>query len=104
MTVQRRKRADKAKKETVRELLNRLRQGVLQPRFCSYTDTEGTIEFGKLCHIFRAVSEADRLEIALCVEELHGENAFRAKKWVEDGDEEAGIAYRYPPTLVVSLE
>ncbi|MCA9791606.1 MAG: hypothetical protein KC910_07410 [Candidatus Eremiobacteraeota bacterium] len=93
-------------KQTIRELLERMKVGVLQPRFCKYTDTEGIIEFGVICHLFKAITEAKRRDVAICCKELHDESLFRAKKWEQDGGEEDGemISYSFPPHLIVTLE
>ena len=102
-----RKKADPATKDTVREMLRRLALGILPPRFCKYTDKDGTIEFGVICHVLRATSEVDRAKVADCVRELFEEGYFTYDKaWVnETGDEEGEeISYSYPPKLVVRSE
>lgn len=105
--MRKRKKADPTKKETIREMLRRMKLGILQPRFCTYTEREGSIEFGVICHVFKATSEAERAEVALCVKELYGESHFDYKKeWITETSEEDGevITYSYPPKLVVQLE
>lgn len=104
---QRRKKADPKKKETLRELLRRMKLGILQPRFCKYSDTEGRIEFGVICNVFKALSERERAEIAVCVKELYDESFFSTKQdWITETEEEDGetISYSYPPELIVRLE
>ncbi len=101
--LRKKRRADPTKKETIRELLQRLRLGILQPRYCEYTDTEGKIEFGVICHLFKAISEEERAEIADCVRELYEEGQFSAKEWITEVNEDCD-SYRYPPILTVRLE
>lgn len=94
-------------KETIRELLRRMKLGILQPRFCTYTDREGIIEFGVICHILKASSEAERSKVADCVRELHQESYFiYPKDWLTETSEENGqeITYTYPPKLLVRQE
>lgn len=103
----RKRKADPKMKDTVREMLRRLSLGILQPRFCSYTEKEGTIEFGVICHILKATSEADRSRVADCVKELFQESYFRYdKKWIVEEFEEDGemVTYTYPPILITTLE
>lgn len=94
-------------KDTIRELLRRLKLGILTPRFCSYTEREGTIEFGVVCHILKATSEIERSKVADCVRELHAESYFDyPKDWVTESSEENGevITYTYPPKMITRLE
>ena len=94
-------------KETIRELVHRLKLGILQPRYCSYTEKEGAVEFGVVCRLFKALSESERREVALCVRDLHEEGQFSYNKaWIKESSEENGeiIEYSYPPSLVVRLE
>lgn len=103
----RRKKADPVMKDTIKELLHRMRLGILQPRFCSYTEKEGTIEFGVVCRIFKANSEAERASVAACVRDLFAEGAFMYDKpWIEEDSDENGeaVSYSYPPKLTVRLE
>ena len=107
MIRNKRKKADPKMKETIRELLRRMKLGILQPRFCSYTENEGTIEFGVVCNVFKALSEKERAEVAVCVKELFDEGQFQYKKdWITETEEEDGevIRYSYPPELTVRLE
>lgn len=92
-------------KETIREILRRMKLGILQPRFCQYTDRECIIEFSKICHILKATSEKERSKVADCVRELHDESYFvYPKDWVTETSEEEGITYTYPPKLLTRLE
>ncbi|MBI3925401.1 MAG: hypothetical protein HY319_07680 [Armatimonadetes bacterium] len=104
MQRDRKKRADPQRKETIRELLGRMRLGILPPRYCKYTDADATIEFGQICHLFKAISEAQRSEVALCVQELFEEGQFASKEWITEEDEDGSPSYRYPVQLVVPLE
>jgi hypothetical protein len=105
--MKRKMKADPATKDTVREMLRRLALGILPPRFCKYTDKDGTIEFGVICHVLRASSEADRSKVADCVRELFEEGYFTyPKDWVNETGEEDGqeISYSYPLQLIVRSE
>ena len=100
-------KADPALRDTIREMLRRLALGILPPRFCKYTDKDGTIEFGVICHVVRATSEADRAKVAYCVRDLFEEGYFTYDKpWIKETGEEDGevISYTYPPKLVVRSE
>ena len=81
--------------------------GILSPRFCKYTDREGIIEFGVICHVMKALSESDRSRVADCVRELFEESYFiYPKAWVTETSEEDGetITYSYPPKLLTRTE
>lgn len=82
--------------------------GILQPRYCRYTEKSCIIEFGVICQLFKALSEAERAEVALCVYELFQESYFTYDKaWIkeEDTDDDGvTVSYSYPPLLVVRLE
>lgn len=95
----------KETKETIRQLLGRMKLGIFPPRYCTYKDEEAAIEFGVVCNIFRALSEEERALIASQVRKLHDEGEFYCRKeWIESRTEEDGrvIAYRYPPVLCVT--
>jgi hypothetical protein len=105
--MKRKTKADPAMKDTVREMLRRLALGILPPRFCKYTDKDGAIEFGVICHVLRASSESDRSKVADCVRELFEEGYFTATSdWVNESGDEDGkeISYSYPPKLIVRSE
>lgn len=92
-------------KETIRQLLGRMRVGILQPRFCTYRDDEAFIEFGVVCNLFKALSETERAIIAGHVRKLHDEGEFYYRKdWEESRTEEDGkvIFYKFPPLLCVT--
>lgn len=94
-------------KETIQQVLRRIALGILPPRFCKYTDKDGAIEFGVICNLFKAMSEAERSRVADCVRELHEESYFQYKKdWITETSEENGeiITYTYPPYLIVRSE
>lgn len=98
------RKADPAKKSAIREILRRMELGIMQPRYCHYTENEAWIEFGVICHLFKAIGEADRFEIALCVKELFNEGLFNAKDWVTEHGDDEDTTYTFPPRLYVSLE
>lgn len=92
-------------RETIRQLLGRMRLGILPPRFCTYKDDEAYIEFGVLCRLFKALSEEERAVVASHVRKLHDQGEFYYRQdWEESRTEENGkmIAYRYPPLLCVT--
>lgn len=95
-------------KDTVREILRRMALGILQPRYCRYTEKHCIIEFGVICQLFKALSEAERAAVALCVYELFQESYFTYDKaWIkedDEGDDGVVVSYSWPPQLVVRLE
>jgi hypothetical protein len=92
-------------KETLRQLLGRMKLGILPPRYCTYKDDEAYIEFGVVCNLFKALSEEERAIVAGHLRKLHDEGEFYYRKeWVESRSEENGklVVYKYPPLLCVT--
>jgi hypothetical protein len=105
--MKRKTKADPAMKDLIKQMLRRMTLGILPPRFCKYTDREGIIEFGVICHVLKAVSERERAKVADCVRELFEESCFEyPKPWLTETSEEDGmeITYSYPPKLLVRTE
>ncbi len=105
--MKRKTKANPEMKDLIKQMLRRMSLGILPPRFCQYTDREGIIEFGVICHVLKATSEAERAKVADCVRELFEESYFiYPKPWVTEVSEENGveITYSYPPKLLTRTE